>query len=126
MSADPNPSTAKQRFTFTVFDAVGVSVGALGLPFALVASWKGPQFAALFADLGTSLPAFTQLCLKPWIPILLGVIPISVAALTLFAQPARGGRVAAMVFTLLLALSVPTAYLMGLYLPIFEIAGHIK
>src|ERR1700737_3718803 len=67
----PNPST------LTIFDIVGLAFGALGLFWAgVVVLAIQPVFAKMFAEWRIPLPGFTELCLKPWFPFAIQLIPI--------------------------------------------------
>lgn len=114
----PNPSM------FTIFDIIGFAFGALGLFWAGVMVLAiQPVFVKMFADFQVSLPGFTELCLKPWFPFAMGLIPVLLVSTGVVCRARSRTRVVLMACAILLTLVVlPAVFLIGSYLPIFSIA----
>jgi len=118
-------ATAPGSWSLTDFDLIGFIVAGLGLlwsAFAVVVIQ--PRFAKMYADFGQqALPPFTELCLRPWFPVLLALslLPLPSAGVALGAT--RETRMALMVVTILLALIQPVLLLYGLTPPRFFFHG---
>jgi hypothetical protein len=100
------------------------TLGAIGLFLFPLAS--GP-FAAMFKDMGDAeLPLLTRVALSAWFPIGLGVVVVAGAV-----AGARGGgplsrRRALILVSAIFAIGGMIACVIGMYLPIFALAGKIK
>jgi hypothetical protein len=111
----------------TELDWLSAAIASLGTMFCcLFALYIGPRFQKLFADFGGELPALTQLALMPWFPLLLGLIPALMIALSLAGKTSLGVRRGLIVGALFLSLSASGLCLYGIYSPIFAIAEFIK
>ena len=83
-------------------------------------------FKKMFADFGQQLPAFTELCLKPWFPVTLSLVPLLIIGDGIFRNASRRGRALRMGLGIFVTLALPGVFLAGMYLPIFSIASQIK
>lgn len=83
-------------------------------------------FGKMFTDFGGELPALTLLCLRPWFPLVLGLLPLGLVLDGLLRQVAPPGRVVRAVSAAVLAVLAPVLFLVGVYLPIFSLAGAIR
>jgi type II secretory pathway component PulF len=120
-------STSAGRPVLTAVDLVGLGFAVLGLLWATVAVLLvAPSFATMFADLGGQLPTFTRLCLSRWFPFLIGSVPLAVAMVGPVLRAERPTRLLLMGLSIVLSLAMPAIFLVGMYLPIFSIAGSIK
>jgi len=112
----------------TAVDGIAVFVTALLTAFLLAFPlWVAPAFEAMFRDFGAaSVPALTRLVLSRWLP--LGLAATTAVGPVLACIPAipiayrRGVLVAALVF----GCAAVGVCLVGLYAPIFALAGAIK
>ncbi len=85
-----------------------------------------PIFLQIFKDFGSELPAFTRLTVNPWFVIVLSLLPLGFSVVAILSNAPRATRLATLAFSLFLAIALPVLVAMGLYLPIFQIAGNIK
>jgi type II secretory pathway component PulF len=106
---------------------LGLCGAALGA-FLVARAVLAPRFAEMFADLGGRLPTATRLSLSTALPVGASALCGSFAAVGLVVRR-RGARRLGLVL-LVLALLVPVlagvACVVGLYLPIFRLAGAIR
>lgn len=113
--------------SITVVDGIGLVFGLFGFAWSVVAVLVvAPKFAEMFADFGGELPAFTKLCLSPWFPFALGLMPLAVSGVGIATNAPRGSRVIFMAVAILLTLATPAVFLIGMYLPIFGISEAIR
>lgn len=116
-----------QRWVFTPCDAISLAFAAFGLEWAVVAVLKvQPSFAAAFTDFGSTLPAFTELCLRPWLPISSALVPLAISGAGVVSGATLNVRMLLMGLTIFLTLTLPGVLMYGIYLPVFEIANAIK
>lgn len=109
---------------FTIFDIVGFAFGAWGLfcSSVFVLAVK-PVFVKMFADYRVPLPGFTELCLTPWFPFAIGLIPFVVVGTGVIRRAKLRTRAVLMACALLFTIVIlPGVLLLGSYLPIFSIA----
>lgn len=110
--------------SLTGLDIVALAVSAISLLLIVACTFMVlPHFASMFADFGGELPAVTRLVLTPWFPPAMGLIAPAIAAEAIARHQARTER---LIVAIVLAVALPTLGLIGLYLPIFTIAGSIK
>jgi uncharacterized BrkB/YihY/UPF0761 family membrane protein len=109
----------------TAVDMVAAVVAALAAIALAVFPFIAASFARVFRDLGGELPLFTRIVLVPWQPVL----ALASAGLIVFGlrsrRPLRQRRVA-LASAFALAFFGFAANVIGLYLPIFALAGSIK
>ncbi len=111
----------------TVPDIVGLAFAVFGLLWSAAAAIQiQPHFKAMFADFGQQLPLFTELCLKPWFPLALGLVPLIVVGEGIARRLTRRDRVLRTGLAIFLTLALPGVFLIGMYLPIFSIASAVK
>jgi hypothetical protein len=116
-----------KRWAFTGFDVVSLAIAAAGLLWSGAIALRAPEFGQAFSDFGSArLPALTELCLQPWFPISLALIPVVTAGAGVVGGASRNVRMVLMGVTIFLTFTLPGIVLYGLYLPIFEMAGAIK
>ncbi len=111
----------------TVFEVIGFTVSGLGMLWAIAAAVRvQPAFAKMFTSFGSELPLFTQLCLRPWFPIVLALFAPAITGLGIAIGSSTTARALTMGAAVLLTLGLPALFLIGMYLPIFAIAEAIK
>jgi hypothetical protein len=113
----------------TILDWIGL---AMIVPFvvALLAAplVVTPAFASMFAEFGSegALPAITQLVMSWWVPTALALVPIGLTIAAITGHRSLGVRRLLGVTAFLAGLGGCVFYLVGLYAPIFEIAGAVR
>jgi hypothetical protein len=121
--------TARPQLTDSrsaTLDWIAAIAAALEAAALFVFPLVGRSFAVVFRDLGGELPLLTRLAISPWFPLSLAALVgagIAVGARTKTNAPLRRGMLVGAWVTGGLALG---ACLVGLYWPIFAIAGAIK
>ena len=116
--------TNERLQSLDVAGIVTAGLGAVGLFLFPLAS--GP-FAAVFKDLGNAdLPALTRIALSTWFPLSLGAIVSCGAVLGLRGGGSLARRRALILGSSVLAAGGVIACVVGMYLPIFSLAGAIK
>ena len=111
---------------FATFDWIAAIAAALEASALFVFPLVGRSFAAIFRDFGGELPSLTKLAISLWFPLLLAALvgaAIAIGAHTKTSAPVRRGMLVGAWVTGGLALG---ACVVGLYWPIFAIAGAIK
>jgi hypothetical protein len=112
--------------TFGVLDGLGAALAALGALALATFPTAGGNFAAMFEDFGSlsELPLLTRLATTTWFPLLLAATVAGMLGVGF------GRRAPARRYWLLGAVVLGAAgfalCLVGVYLPIFAIAGAIK
>jgi hypothetical protein len=106
-------------------DMVSVVVARPATIALAVFPFVAASFARLFQDMGGPIPLFTRIVLVPWQPL----VALASAALVAFGvrapRPLRQRRVA-LACAFAVSFFTFTACVVGLYLPIFALAGSIK
>lgn len=113
--------------TFTVLDWIGI-VYVVGSILGLFVFPKiALIFNKMFMDFGGVLPTLTEVVLKPWFSIVLGLICLCIFSMQwLPAIKGNINRKRAVIILSFLAISAALAICMiGLYLPIFKMAGSV-
>ena len=124
MDLSATTTTSQPRADFTALDwiAVALTIGAIAaivaFPFTLA-----PMLRKMLDDFGGVQPALTELTLTRWFPLALALLPTATLAAALLGQSRLGVRRALVVAAFLLALATDAFLLIGMYLPIFELAG---
>jgi hypothetical protein len=110
----------------TPLDRFGFLLGGLGVVGLATFPIVGRRYAAMFSDFGGQLPTLTLLAISWWFPVLLALV--DVCLLAAFAGPwlPLRSRRASIVAALLVAGVGFALCVVGLYLPIFSLAGAIK
>jgi hypothetical protein len=126
----PNAAVDARRSSYvTVPEIVGFSFSGLGVLWSAIAAIVlQPAFSRMFVDFGSAdaIPPFTHLCLRPWFPLSLAVLPMLPVGVGVLSRATRPIRVALMSLAILLTLALPAVFLVGMYLPIFRITALIK
>lgn len=123
LRTSPSPNGVE----FTIFDVVGLAFGALGILWsAAVVLQLQPMFAEMFSEFGGELPTYTRLCLQVWFPLVLPLVPIGVVGAGVAAGAPHRTRAVLMGAAIFLTFALPAAFLAGMYLPLFSLAGAIK
>jgi hypothetical protein len=82
-----------------------------------------PVFAKMFADYRQPVPGFTALCLQPWFPFALALVPFLVIAAGMIRRARLNVRAVLMACAITLTIVVaPAVFIFAMYLPIFSIA----
>lgn len=113
--------------SFTVLDWIGTAAVYILIAGLLAFPLAGRSFAWMYRDFGyTQLPRLTAWAISWWFPPLLALLPLgSVAQVFRSSIPLRGRRAFA-VGAFVLALAGLALCLIGVYQPIFDLAGKIK
>jgi hypothetical protein len=112
---------------WTVFDAIGLAVSALGLVGGCLLGFVVvPAYAKVFADFGGPLPWLTALCLKPWFWVTAACVPPLVVMDGLVRRTGAGGRIARMCVAIGILAALFPVFWVGAYLPIFKVAAEIR
>lgn len=120
-----DPSTTKLA-AFTVMDWVGVVGAGLAVLGLLAFPMVAASFSAMYADFGgSSLPALTNFVTLPFTPLLLASVPLGLLIFGLRPGVSLGHRRVQVVAAFVLSWIFVAVSVVGLYLPIFEIAGAI-
>lgn len=109
----------------TALDIVSAIVAGLAAFALAVFPFVAASFARIFRDLGGELPLFTRFVLIPWQPLLALASAGAIVYGLRGRRPLRQRRVA-LAAAFALAFFTFTACVIGLYLPIFALAGSIK
>jgi type II secretory pathway component PulF len=112
----------------TALDGIGVVLDGL-LAAALIAfpHVVTPRFEAMFNEFGSGpLPVLTRLALAMWFPTALGAAPATGLVLGCIPAVPRAVRRSALVVGFVVGLFALAACLVGMYLPIYDLAGSIK
>jgi uncharacterized BrkB/YihY/UPF0761 family membrane protein len=109
----------------SALDYVAAIVAGLAAFALAVFPFIAASFARIFRDIGGELPLFTRIVLVPWQPLL----ALASAALIVFGLRAKkpvSQRRLALAGAFAVAFFTFAANVIGLYLPIFALAGNIK
>lgn len=112
---------------FTVLDWLGTVVAGFSALALAMFPITGRSFAGMFNDLGSraELPLLTRLATTTWFPLLLVIPVVTTLALGLRGRHALSTRRLWIVSAFLLGGVSFAVCLVGVYLPIFSIAGAI-
>jgi hypothetical protein len=126
---DPACAPEAVSQAFTILDWIGVVVTVLALLGTCVLSLNAGVFGGMFKDLGTrGLPLLTRLVLRPWFGFLLALPSAAMVTVAVLRhqRSSLGRRRALVVVAFVLALLAAGVILVGLYQPIFSMAGAVK
>jgi type II secretory pathway component PulF len=119
--------TATSRFTITVFDKVGLAVGWVALLAAgLITVKVAPTFGKMFSDFGSRIPAFTQLCLRPWFWFGIALLPFGVVADGVLRNAGMRGRATRLAIAVFLLLLLAPIFWVGMYWPVFALSSAVQ
>ncbi|REG27206.1 hypothetical protein ATI61_110213 [Archangium gephyra] len=120
----PSPS----RLSLTGLDVAALAFAGFALLCAVfVVVQVQPAFWKMFADFGEQpVPAFIQLCMQPWFPLALGIVPPGVACIGILRPAPRGVRTVFMGLTIFLSLAGSGVLLLGLSMPVYALGYAIK
>jgi hypothetical protein len=113
---------------FTILDWGGTVVAGFSAVGLLSFPVVGRSFAAVFRDFGDAerLPALTRLAISGWFPIALGLVVGTGVTLGVRQASDLGRRRAWIVGAFVVGAAGFALCLVGVYLPIFALAGAIK
>lgn len=121
MTRDGAPTASE----LNALDYVAAIVAGLASFALAVFPFIAASFARVFKDLGGELPLFTRIVLVPWQPVLALVSGAAIVYGLRARRPIRSRRMM-LAGAFALAFFSFTACVVGLYLPIFEMADNIK
>ena len=100
-------------------DTVGLSFAAVALGWSILLTLKlRPLFSSLLDDLGGQLSAVTQTFLKPWVPLVLGGLPVLIVGDGILRAAGTGSRKLRMDLAIFLTLCAPVVFFVAIYLPL--------
>ncbi len=112
---------------FTTYDAVGLTFSGICLMWTAVAElYVAPLFLKMFADFNSRLPTLTLLCVTWWFPAILGLLPLALTLASMLSRAPRDARLLTTIAAVLLTLMAPAIFLLGMYMPLWSIAGTIE
>ena len=112
---------------FTTLDWIGTLIAATTALGLLVFPIAAQSFATMFREFGSrDLPALTRLALSWWFPVVLALPVIATFGLGLRGSAPIQHRRAWVVVAFVLGCFGIGICLVGVYLPIFSLAGSIK
>jgi hypothetical protein len=116
-----------QTNAFSILDWIGIIYVVLHI----IGLFMFPNIALavgeMFADFGGSLPNLTQIVIKPWFSISLGIICLCIFSLQ-WLNPVRNSlkwRRAVIIISFLAATASSAICIIGLYQPVFRAADAI-
>jgi len=113
-----SPRETKVEEELTHLDWLGAAIAWLGTMFCcLFALFIGPWWHEVLVDFGVEIPALIQLALRPWFPLLLGLIPTVMVALALVRKTSLGVRRGLIVAAAFLSLLASGFCLYAVYAP---------
>lgn len=119
-------SSDDARSSFTVLDWIGALFAGLAIAVLFSISLYVSRFRAMYADFGdVALPALTAIVTQPYVPPLLALGAALPLANAFRRTPLRSRRVS-VAAAFVLACGFLAVCAIGLYMPIFEIAGSIR
>jgi hypothetical protein len=108
-------------------DIAGIVTSALGAIGLFLFPLASAPFAGMFKDFGNvELPLLTRVALTTWFPISLGCLAAACAFLGVRMRSSLPRRRALILVAVLSAAGGMIACVIGMYLPIFALAGSIK
>lgn len=121
------PPPSPRSVQFTALEWVGTTIASLGAVALLAFPLAAMSFARMFEDLGSRerMPGLTKLATSIWFPLVLAGAVIVMLAVGLRSRVERR-RHALLIGALVLGVASLTLCVVGLYLPIFAIAGKIS
>src|SRR3954469_2311282 len=112
------PASGKAS-SLTVYDRVSLSFCVLCVTWAvMIVFFFQPDFRSTFTEFGSEVPPFTALCLRPWFPVVLALIPILVTVGSIAGHATQRARAVLMTVTIFLSLAFPGLLVVGLCLPL--------
>jgi hypothetical protein len=117
------------REELSALDGIAVATTSLQAAFLCAFPWlAGRFFQSMFADIGTAspLPLLTRLAVTVWFPVTLGATTASGPVLGCIPAVPLAIRRRTLIAAFVFGCAAIGACLVGLYLPIFELAGKIK
>jgi hypothetical protein len=117
------------REELSALDGIAVVITGLQAAFLFVFPWLvGRSFQNMFADFGMAspLPLLTRLALTVWFPMTLGATTATGPVLGAIPAVPLTIRRRALIAAFVFGCAAIGACLVGLYLPIFDLAGKIK
>jgi type II secretory pathway component PulF len=112
---------------FTVLDWIGVVYVVANIIALFLFPRIAFTFEKMFEDFGGPLPAMTRIVLKPWFSILLGIFCTGIFSLQ-WVKPIKISlklRRTVIVLSIFAASAAYALCIIGLYQPIFKMAGSI-
>lgn len=116
-----------QTNAFSILDWIGIIYVVMHIIGLFVFPKIALAFGEMYADFGGSLPNLTQIVIKPWFSISLGIICLCIFSLQ-WLTPVRNSlkrRRAVIVLSFLTATASSALCIIGLYQPVFRAAGAI-
>lgn len=122
------PVDTQKPEPFTILDWVGAVVAGFSALGLLAFPVAGRSFATMFKDLGSPerLPALTRLAISGWFPVVLGLVVGAGVTFGVRRASALGRRRAWIVGAFVVGGVGFALCLVGVYLPIFAVAGAVK
>ncbi len=121
------PQAAIPRSQLTAFDWIGIVLVAVvaSLLFTVPIA-SAPTFEKMFREFSVELPPLTRLVLRPWFAIGGGLASLATCALAAKRSLSIAKRRLFIVLGFVVGLAAIALCLIGLYLPVFQLAGSIQ
>jgi hypothetical protein len=106
---------------------VGLCAAVVSMVWSVVAALRlAPTFQIMLADVGGSLAPLTQLCLRPWFLLGLGLTPLALVGEGIARNASPTGRAIRTAVAVVVTLAQPAVFLSSVYLPIVALTEVLK
>jgi hypothetical protein len=106
-------------------DILALFFGTVGLVEAVVCLVLQPGYRQLFTEFASSIPAFTRLMLQPATLIILGAVPLAVAAEGVWRRRSERVLIGLTVMTIACAIALVVAFALAMYLPLIQLSESV-
>lgn len=108
-------------------DILALVFATLCILEAIAGLFAQQLYGKMFADIGNApLPSFTILMLQPSTLIVAGLAPMALVAEGVVRARSESAVLSRCVIAIVTMLTLPAAFCIGMYLPIFALAGAIQ
>ena len=121
-------ASSTPRSELTALDGIAAVITSVAIAGLLtIPLWLAPHFAAMYQALGGEIPLLTRAVLSPWFGPGCALLPLASLGYALAARKATlHSRRRLIVLGFVLAAGAGALCLVGLYLPLFSLAGAIE
>jgi hypothetical protein len=107
-------------------DILGLIFATLCMLEAIAGLFAQPVYRKMFADFGTTLPAFTTLMLRPATLVVAGLAPMLLVAEGAVRARSETAQLIRCVIAIVTMVGLLAGFGIAMYLPIFTLAGSIQ